>query len=371
MSESSEARRVGDFLIRRLIGEGGMGKVYEAEERLSRRRVALKILRPELARSESGRRAFVNEMGILARLDDPHVVRCLHCTEVDGELVMALEYLEGQTLRARMSEAGSAGLPWDTVVGIAARIAAGLEAAHAGDEPIIHRDLKPENVMLLDDGGLKVMDFGIAKVLAAASPHTTHSVGTLQYMSPEQIDAQPLTTASDLYALGLIMWEALAGRLPFESESPRKLLDMLCTQPAPPLPDAARRGLPRGVEALLEQLLEKDPKARPASAAEVRERLEVFCPAAPGPAKDNERSSTTEARVTSTPTPTPTPAPAASASAKVELKAKDTARRLDTVALVESSRGPKEIANTKAAMILAGLTVAAGLLTYLVRLLTA
>jgi serine/threonine protein kinase len=367
-----DRRRIGDFLVRRLIGEGGMGKVYEAEERLSKRRVALKVLRSELSRSEAGRRQFVNEMAILASLDDPHVVRCLHCTEVDGELVMALEYLEGETLRARMARDGV--LPWDEVVGIAWQIAAALSVAHRGEQPIIHRDLKPENVMLLDGGRVKVMDFGIAKILQAVAGNTTHSVGTLQYMSPEQIDARPLTPRSDLYSLGLVMWELLAGHPPFESESPRVLLDKLCTEPAPPLPAAARRGLPRGVEQLIQQLLEKSADDRPADAAEVLERLEPFRPAElshatkPGHTTSPGRARTVSSEGSSErgqPELALTPLPTPSSSGAREL----TPKRFDTVAVVEKAAGPRDIPAKLAATIIVSLSLAAGLVTWLIRLL--
>src|SRR5690606_37598709 len=133
--------------------------------RLSHRRVALKVLRPELSRSETGRSLFLNEMTILAHLDHPNVVRCLACTEVDGELVMALEYLEGPTLRQILADRGR--LPWGEAVAIVGQVAAGLSAAHGQEPAIIHRDLKPENVVVLPDGTVKVMDFGIAKVLQA------------------------------------------------------------------------------------------------------------------------------------------------------------------------------------------------------------
>ena len=367
--ESEGPRRIGDFLVRRLIGEGGMGKVYEAEERLSRRRVALKVLRSELSRSEAGRRQFVNEMAILASLDDPHVVRCLHCTEVDGELVMALEYLEGETLRERMIRSGP--LSWDEVVAIAWQIAAALQAAHRGEQPIIHRDLKPENVMLIESGRVKVMDFGIAKIVQAVAGHTTHSVGTLQYMSPEQIDARPLTPRSDLYALGLVMWEMLAGRPPFESESPRVLLDKLCTEPAPQLPAEARRGLPRGVEQLIHQLLEKSAEDRPADAAEVLERLEPFRPAElshktnPGRTATNERAE--DRTLDDFPAVRASASPSSPSSSGESLPAK----RLDTVAVVERAVAPREIPPKLAATIIVSLSLAAGLVTWLIRLLSA
>src|SRR5688572_22565282 len=146
-------QRIGEYLVRRLVGEGGMGKVFEAEERLSKRRVALKVLRTELARSEEGRRLFLNEMTILAHLDHPNIVRSLACTEVDGQLVMALEFLEGQTLRALLLDRTR--LPWSDGIGVTVQIASALAAAHRQEPPIVHRDLKPENVMMLDGGGVK------------------------------------------------------------------------------------------------------------------------------------------------------------------------------------------------------------------------
>ena len=368
--DGGATRRIGDFLVHRLIGEGGMGKVYEAEERLSRRRVALKVLRSELSRSEAGRRQFVNEMGILASLDDPHVVRCLHCTEVEGELVMALEYLEGETLRERMNREGA--LVWDEVVSIAWQIAAALTAAHGGEQPIIHRDLKPENVMLVEGGRVKVMDFGIAKIVQAVAGHTTHSVGTLQYMSPEQIDARPLDPRSDLYALGLLMWELLAGRPPFEAESPRVLLDKLCTEPAPELPAEARRGLPRGVEQLIHQLLEKAPEDRPSGAAQVLEQLEPFRPAErtdTGAASTPGRApgSSVSAAPSATPSTTPSTARPAAAREHPSAGARELSPRYDTVAVLESASAPREIPTKLALTIILSLSLTAGLITWLFR----
>src|ERR1700691_841242 len=142
--------QIGDYLVRRLIGEGGMGKVYEAEER---------------ARSEQGRRLFLNEMGILAHLDHPNIVRSLASTEVGGELVMVLEYLDGRTLRALLNAEGR--VPWGEGIRLVSAVAGGLAAAHGQEPPIIHRDLKPENIMVLEGGAVKVMDFGIAKVIQA------------------------------------------------------------------------------------------------------------------------------------------------------------------------------------------------------------
>ena len=271
--------QIGEYLVRRLIGEGGMGKVYEGEERLSRRRVALKVLHQELARSEQGRRLFLNEMQILAHLEHANIVRSLASIEVGGELVMVLEYLDGRTLRSWLNAEGR--LPWVEAVRVASSVAAGLAAAHGQEPAVIHRDLKPENIMVLQDGSVKVMDFGIAKVIEAINQTNTQSVGTLQYMSPEQIDARTIDHRSDLYCLGLVLYEMLCGRPPFQSASPRQLLNLQCTAEPPPLEDEVRVGLPRGVEQLLFQLLEKAPEDRPYLAEDVVGRLEPFHAAAP------------------------------------------------------------------------------------------
>jgi serine/threonine-protein kinase len=304
--------QIGDYLVRRLIGEGGMGKVYEAEERLSKRRVALKVLHQELARSEQGRRLFLNEMQILAHLEHPNIVRSLASTEVSGELVMVLEYLDGRTLRAVINAEGR--LPWAESIRIAASIAGALAAAHGQEPPIIHRDLKPENIMVQSDGTVKVMDFGIAKVIEALNQTNTQSVGTLQYMSPEQIDAHTIDHRSDLYCLGLIFYEMIAGRPPFQSVSPRQLLNLQCTAEPPPLPEEVRQGLPRGVEQLVFQLLEKAPEDRPYLAQDIIDRLDPFQTAGAPAARPARATSPSLRSGAVTPHRTPSSADAASSN---------------------------------------------------------
>jgi len=375
---------LGDYLVRRLIGEGGMGKVYEAEERLSKRRVALKVLHPELARSEQGRRLFLNEMQILAHLEHPNIVRSLASIEVAGELVMVLELLDGKTLRQVLST--DARLPWSEAVRIVAAIAAALSAAHGQEPPIIHRDLKPENIMVLSDGAVKVMDFGIAKVIEALNQTNTQSVGTLQYMSPEQIDAHTIDHRSDLYCLGLIFYELIAGVPPFQSASPRQLLNLQCTAEPPPLPDEVRGGLPRGVEQLLFQLLEKAPEDRPYLAQDVIERIEPFQTAAPvGRASGAGRtgsgatltSQRTPPRVSSSPAVSvkaeSEKAPAVSAARSddrapvARAEAPKPVQRVDTIALVDQMDKPRDVPNKIAVALVVGLSLLAGIGAYVVR----
>ncbi len=283
-----EMDRFGEYMVRRLIGEGGMGKVYEAEERLSRRRVALKVMHPELAKSEHARRLFLNEMQILAHLEHPNIVRSLASIEVDGELVMVLEYLEGRTLRKLLVDRGR--LPWHEALIVVTKTAAGLVAAHNQEPPIIHRDLKPENIMVCGGQTVKVMDFGIAKVVEALNQTNTQSIGTLQYMSPEQIDAHVIDHRADLYCLGLIFYELLTGKPPFTSSSPRQLLNLQCTAEPPPLPDDIKKQLPREIEELLFQLLEKAPEDRPYLAEDVIERIEPHLPDDPPSLGDEPKS---------------------------------------------------------------------------------
>jgi serine/threonine protein kinase len=364
--------RIGEYFVRRLIGEGGMGKVYEAEERLSRRKVALKVLRPELGRSEEGRQLFLNEMTILAHLDHPNIVRSLSCTEVDGELVMALEFLEGETLRERLARRGR--LAWPEAVSIAAQVAAALGAAHGQEPPIVHRDLKPENLMIRGDERVVVMDFGIAKVLQAIRKSTAHSVGTLQYMSPEQVDAAEVDHRSDIYCLGLILYEVLAGHAPFQSESPRELLNLQCTAPPPPLPDDVRAQLPRGVERVLHRMLEKSPAARPDSAHEVLAALDPFVTAADGASSGQPRVTTAIGHAggsngVSSALPRPSgaqPVSLASSGAHPAV-APVAAARLDTIALLERAARPREVSTRLGLGIVLGLSILTGLVTYAVR----
>ena len=395
--------RIGEYLVRRLIGEGGMGKVYEAEERLSKRRVALKVLRPELTRHEDGRRLFLNEMQILAHLEHPNLVRSLASMETDGQLVMVLEYLNGRTLRQELTRRGA--LPWQEALEHVARIAEALTVAHEQEPSIVHRDLKPENVMLTvaegagEDGaptGLKVMDFGIAKVLEGLHGTNTQSIGTLQYMSPEQIDARTIDARSDLYSLGLMFYEMLAGEPPFSSASPRELLNLQCTAAPPPLDEEVRRGLPRGVEDMLFAMLEKKAEDRPSSAREVESRLGLFRAAAAGPASNRPsrarapRGEDAGRERASGPPPTPRMAnaperpadeesPRASgdtrpsrddASPKKDGPKKDRPRT-DTIALVEANAArAREVPTWLAIVAIVALSLVAGMTTYLVRLKT-
>lgn len=372
-----ERAYIGQYQLIRLLGEGGMGRVYEAQERLSKRRVALKILREELSQSETARRMFRREMEILATLEHPNVVRSLASIEDGERLVTVLELLDGKTLRSELNQRGR--LPWLEALAVVAQVARALVAAHGHQPSIVHRDLKPENIMVLFDGGVKVMDFGIAKVVQEIGQTNTQSAGTLQYMSPEQIDARHIDNRSDLYCLGLVFYELLSGRAPFRSASPRELLNLQCTSPPPELESAVRAGLPRGVENLLFHLLEKAPDDRPDSATAVLESLEPFLPAlAPDIAKrstedqssspgsrnpelsDQDRTALLQDDREQVTGDEPTvPSPSWDLVTGPPKKTRD-----DTVALIDKAEAPSELPLALALLIIAALMVAAGGMTY-------
>jgi eukaryotic-like serine/threonine-protein kinase len=261
----SGPERIGNYRVVRALGEGGMGAVYEAVEELSGRRVALKVLHANLVRNADARARFFNEMRIMASFEHPNVARSLASFEVEGKPVLVLELYDGRTLRDEIS-AGA--LPVHRALAVAMGIASALAAAHERAEPIVHRDLKPENVMVLGDGSIRVMDFGIAKVLGDQSNLTraSQAVGTVLYMSPEQAESRAVTPQTDLYALGLVMYEMLTGRPVFDGPSIMGILRAHCETPAPPLPDAVRRVAPPDLERLILGLLAKTPEHRPPGA---------------------------------------------------------------------------------------------------------
>ena len=295
---------------------------------------------------------FLSEMQILASLEHGNVVRSLASLEHDGQLVLVLEYLEGKTLRALMNERD---LSWAEAVDIAAQIASALAAAHGQETPIIHRDLKPENVMVLPDGGVKVMDFGIAKVLEHAQGKSTQSLGTLQYMSPEQIDAGAIDGRTDLYALGLLLYEMITGDPPFKSASPRELLNLQCTAEPPPFGEEIEA--PAGVCDLVFELLAKSPEERPQSAEDVLAALSPFRVVKKRSKGDTQTPSSKRAR----------PAASQSSGAVTPSGTLKSPRRVDTVALLEKVSAPREIRGRTGVIVILAASILSGALTYGIR----
>ena len=271
------------YRIERLLGEGGMGAVYQAEHTLMRKRMAIKVLHPEMTRLPEVVARFEREAMAAAHIDHPHVVTATDFGKLDdGSFFLALEFVEGKSLREVIAQGP---LELGRALHIGRQMAGALQRAHA--LKIVHRDLKPENVMLVDREGdadfVKVLDFGIAKVqigelgtnepAAPGAPILTQAgmvYGTPEYMAPEQALGQPVDARADLYALGCIMYEMIAGVRPFDAESKVALLGMQVTAPMPPFaqkaPDA---NVPPEVEALIKKLLAKEAAERTAEAREV------------------------------------------------------------------------------------------------------
>jgi serine/threonine protein kinase len=205
-------RMVAHFRVLDLLGAGGMGAVYRAEDTRLGRVVALKLPLPAQLLDASGRTRFLREARAAAALDHPNVC---HVHEVgesdDGQLFLAMPHYDGETLKERLGREGA--LPEDAALGIARQVAAGLAAAHRAG--IVHRDLKPGNVMILPDGSVRILDFGLAKLAGATLTTTGDRLGTVSYMAPEQVRGESVDARADLWALGVMLYEMLTGRRPF------------------------------------------------------------------------------------------------------------------------------------------------------------
>jgi len=263
----------GRYELRSPLGRGGMGQVWEAEDRRLGRRVAVKLLSTaDTGASQADRlvRRFTREAPVTARLAHPGVPAVYDAGTCDGRPYIVEELVDGRTLGDLVAEQGPLPVGW--AAAIAAQIAAVLAVAH--DRDVIHRDIKPGNVMVTRDGAAKLLDFGMAGVLEDAGlsriTRSGEALGTPAYMAPEQLRAEPATPRTDLYALGCVLYEMLAGVPVFDAPSPAGLMQMHLERPPAPLP---RGDLPPGLRGLIDQTLEKDPGHRPATAAEVYARL--------------------------------------------------------------------------------------------------
>jgi dipeptidyl aminopeptidase/acylaminoacyl peptidase len=277
--------RIGRYEILAELGSGGMGAVYRARDPRVGREVALKVIRTDRGADPSQLRRFELEARAAGSLNHPNVL-VLHDVGVDdGVPYLVTELLAGQTLRARL---GAGPLPAPAAVGIAVQIAAGLGAAH--EKGIVHRDLKPENVFLLKDGRAKILDFGIAKLQPDAESEGVADtlltgegaiIGTLGYLSPEQVRGQPADARSDLFALGVLCYEMLAGQRPFVGDSATDIAAAIARDDPPALP--AR--VPPALARIVLRCLEKDPARRYHSARDLAFQLEApadrAAPAAP------------------------------------------------------------------------------------------
>ena len=274
-------RVVGRYEILRLLGRGGMASVHLARQPALDREVALKELRSAHVTDAASAQRFLNESRVAGALNHPSIVSMIEYFEHDGVPFIAMEYLERGSLRPLVGQ-----LTLAQVAGVLDSVLAGL--AEAAAQGIVHRDLKPENVLVTADGHAKVADFGIAKAIGQVRmtdfrTATGQIVGTPAYMAPEQITGSEITPQADVYATGLLAYELLAGRHPFDgTDAPMALLMRHLNEDPPPLA-SVRPDLPPGVVAWVHGMLAKEPAMRPAGAAAAWDRLEGVVSDALGP----------------------------------------------------------------------------------------
>jgi serine/threonine-protein kinase len=264
---------VGDYHVRGLLGAGGMGNVYRVRNLITDREEALKVLLPDLTSQAELAERFVREIRIHASLDHPHIAQLRTALRVNNQLIMIMELVPGETIEQKIARGA---IDPAFAAAIASQTLAALRYAH--ERGIIHRDIKPANIMLTPSGIVKVMDFGIAAgILARRLTRTGLAVGSLYYMSPEQIRAMPADPRSDVYSLGVTLYEMLAARRPFEGASDFELMKAHLEKEAPPV-SAANPSVPAAFAAAISRALAKRPEDRFQSAAEFAEAIETLRP---------------------------------------------------------------------------------------------
>jgi len=259
----------GRYRLRRELARGGMAAVWEAEDRVLTRRVAIKVLHPHLAGDDAFRTRFRREAVSAAKLAHPNIVTTYDTGRDADVAYIVMELVEGTTLARLLKSQGA--LPVAKAVDIAAQVADALACAHS--HGVVHRDVKPANILLREDGHVKVADFGIAKAGAGNDLTRTGVVmGTAKYLSPEQVSGNPADPGSDVYALGIVLYEMLCGTPPFVGETELSTAVARLTASPGRLRDR-RQDVPRGLEAVVLRSLARDPAARFQSAEEMRAGL--------------------------------------------------------------------------------------------------
>jgi len=259
-------KKLGRYEIRSQIGEGGMGEVYLAQDTKLDRKVALKILPAEVAADRNRMSRFVQEAKAASALNHPNIITIHEIEQIDSVNFIATEFIDGETLRHQMRNAP---MKLGEVLDVAAQIASALSAAHAAG--IVHRDIKPENIMLRHDGIVKVLDFGVAKLTERPPPDSVHSeaptsfktdvgtvVGTAVYMSPEQARGIPVDARTDIFSLGVVLYEMVAGCLPFTGSTSREVAaSLLSDKETQPLARYSREA-PAELERIVSKALRKN-----------------------------------------------------------------------------------------------------------------
>ena len=269
----------GRYEILQLLGRGGMGAVYKARDRELDRTVALKLIRPDLARNPEMVRRFKQELILARQVTHKNVIRIFDLGQADGIKFITMDYVEGHDLRALLQEKGK--FPPGEAARIMLQICRALEAAHG--EHVIHRDLKPQNIMLDGKGRVFVMDFGIARsVHVPGMTQTGALIGTPEYMSPEQARGEELDQRSDIFSLGVIFYEILTGKKPYPSDAPLATLWKRMQEPVTP-PLKIEPSLPVPLNDIVVKALQIEPESRFATAREMAHQLEIWL----GPSADS------------------------------------------------------------------------------------
>ena len=262
----------GRYEITELIGIGGMANVYKAYDVIEDRVVAVKILREEYMVNDDMRRRFKNESKAMAVLDHPNVMRVYDVSFSDKMQSIVMEYIDGITLKEYIEQEGV--LKWKDALHFTVQILRALQHAH--DKGIVHRDIKPQNIMLLSDGTIKITDFGIAR-FARSETHTItdKAIGSVHYISPEQAAGDTIDARTDLYSVGVMLYEMLTGRVPFEADTPVSVA-LKQIQSKAVLPRELNPSIPEGLQEITMHAMEKDVKKRYQSAAQMLRDIDEF-----------------------------------------------------------------------------------------------
>lgn len=261
----------GRYEILEIIGTGGMAVVYKARCHRLNRLVAIKILKDEFARDEEFRRRFRAEGEAVAMLSHPNIVQVYDVSTSDSANFIVMELIDGISLKEYMEKKGI--LNWKETLHFSLQIAKGLEHAHS--RGIVHRDIKPHNIMVLKNGSVKVMDFGIARVMNKSNTLTKEALGSVHYISPEQAKGGHTDNRSDLYSLGVVMYEMMAGRPPYDGESAVSVAIQHINGGAA-LPSAYNPNIPTGLEQIIMKAMALEPRDRYVSATEMLQDMEEF-----------------------------------------------------------------------------------------------
>lgn len=261
----------GKYKIIDVVGKGGMGIVYKAEDTKLKRNVALKFLPPELTKDEEAKERFVIEAQAAAALSHPNICTIYEITEEEGKSFIAMEYVEGLSLKNKIDKGP---IVIEEAVSIAIQVAQGMEQAHK--KGIVHRDIKSANIMITDTGQAKIMDFGLAKVKGGTLlTREGTTLGTVAYMSPEQARGEDVDNRSDIWSLGIVLYEMLSGQLPFVGDREASILYSVAHEEAKPV-TAWNPNIPTELQQIINRTLKKKPEARYSSAEEMGNALKKY-----------------------------------------------------------------------------------------------